>query len=444
MNWKIEKKYIKIGVMALIVIVLALMFQYSLNHETKGEEFKALVAGALGPIFAGFILAYLLNPLLGFFERNIFKPISKVLFKKAKKESTAKKFTRGCSVICTFVLFFILLGVGLYLVIPQVYQSLMKIVTDASGYYETLEKWVLSFTEENEQMGEYLIMVMDKVYNQALDYLNKDILPNMDKIVVGITTGIVGGLKMVLNVVLALIISVYVLIEKEKIICVCKKLTYSLFNIRNANSIVKGTRYVNQVFGGFINGKIIDSFIIGVLAYIFMIVVDFEYPVLISMIIGVTNVIPYFGPFIGAFPSILIMLMVDIKQGFILAVFILILQQLDGNVIGPLILGDRLKISSMWILFAILVGGGFFGVPGMILGAPCFACIYALVGVLCKKKLKEKELPIESDAYYNLDEIHSKSKEMIYFTEDKVKSEVSMQDVIKEVNNAGNDVDKTE
>lgn len=293
------------------------------------------------------------------------------------------------------------------MVIPQIYQSLVKIVTDAPNYYNTAEQWVNSLNPEQSEISKYISMGLERIYSQAITYLNESILPNMDKIVAGITSGIMGGLKMLLNLILAIIISVYVMAEKEVLISVGKKLTFSLFNTKNANAIIRGTRYVNQVFGGFINGKIIDSFIIGVLCYLFMQIVGLEYAVLISIIVGVTNIIPYFGPFIGAIPSILILLMMDFKQGLIFAVFVVVLQQVDGNIIGPLILGDRLKISSMWILFAILVGGGFFGVPGMILGAPCFACIYALLGSICKMKLQAKELPVATEAYYDIDQIEN-------------------------------------
>ena len=152
--------------------------------------------------------------------------------------------------------------------------------------------------------------------------------------------------------------------------------------------------------------------------------IAFDYAVLISMIVGVTNVIPYFGPFIGAIPSALILLMMDVKQGIIFIIFVIILQQIDGNVIGPVILGDRLKISSMWILFAILVGGGFFGVPGMILGAPCLACLYALVGTVCKDRLHGKGLPTQTAEYYDIDQVAvDGSGEVIYKkNEPKMKS----------------------
>lgn len=404
MKQKFDKKYLQIGLTALVVIVLAILFNYILEHEARFEEFKSVVKGTMWPIIVGCILAYLLNPVLKFFERCFFTPLAKILFRGKDKKDAQRKFSRGFGILCTLILFLVLLIGGLYLVIPQVYLSLSKIVTDAPDYYNSVASWVASLDADKSEISKYLLMGLDRVYSQALTYLNEDILPNMDKIVAGITSGIVGGLKMVLNIVLAIIISIYVMTEKEILISVGKKLTFSMFSRKNANSILGGVRYADQVFGGFINGKIIDSFIIGVICYIFMLIVGFDYAVLISIIVGVTNVIPYFGPFIGGIPSVLILLMTDFKQGIIFAVFVVVLQQVDGNIIGPVILGDRLKISSMWVLFAILVGGGFFGVPGMILGAPCFACLYALIGTICRSRLAKKKLPIRTADYYSIEQ----------------------------------------
>ncbi len=402
-KWKIQKKYIKIGLLALAVIVCALFFSYMLEHPDEVHAWTKIMKHAVFPVVAGSILAYLLNPILNFFERNLFTPLGMKIFKKNEKKS--KKFSRTCGIIGTLIVFFVILVGGIYLVAPQVYQSIVKIVTEAPTYYNNVNRWMNDISKDNPEIASYVVPALDRIYNQALAYVNEDVLPNMDKIVASITSGIVGGVKMLLNIVIALIVSVYVMSEKEVLISVFKKLTYSLFSVKDANAIVRGARYANQVFGGFINGKIIDSFIIGMLCYIVMVCFGFNYPVLISIIIGVTNVIPYFGPFIGAIPSVLILLMMDVKQGLIFAVLVLILQQVDGNIIGPLILGDRLKISSMWILFAILIGGGFFGVPGMILGAPCFACIYALVGTYCKVKLEQKELPLETADYLLIDQV---------------------------------------
>lgn len=445
MRWKVEKKYLRIGAIAFVVIALAILFQYMLEHEAKVDEFRSVVSGTMMPIIFGFIFAYLLNPILNFFERYCFIPLAGKIWRKEDKEVIRNRFSRGVGILCTIIFFLIILVGGLYMVIPQLYQSLVTLVTDAPNYYNTAVKWIDSLHPDNPDVSKYVLMGLDRVYSQALEYLNNSILPNMDKIVVSITSGIVGGLKMLLNVVLALIISIYVMAEKEILVSVVKKLVFSLFSARNANAVIRGGRYVNQVFGGFINGKIIDSFIIGVICYCFMRIVGFEYAVLISIVVGVTNIIPYFGPFIGAIPSVLILLIVDYKHGLIFGIFVLILQQVDGNIIGPIIIGDRLQISSMWILFAILVGGGFFGVPGMILGAPCFACIYALVSSICKMKLEAKNLPLETAAYYDIDQIADDGQ--IHRIEEEIS--VTMEEIVKgihvrESKNVEEDVEDTE
>ncbi|MBR1866628.1 MAG: AI-2E family transporter [Lachnospiraceae bacterium] len=403
LKWRIEQKYLKIGCIALVVLILSISFWHFLEHETKLDDFKTVVSGTMGPIIMGILLAYLLNPILNFYERYLFTPLAGFLFKGEDKDKKRQGFSRGMGILFTMVLFLLLVIGGLYLVIPQVYLSLGNIVKEAPNFYNSVEQWMRSLDKEHMEISRYMLAGWDKLYLQAITYLNEDILPNMDKIVASITSGIVVGLKAILNVILAIIISVYVMLEKEILISVAKKLTFSMFSRANANRILRGVRYADQVFGGFVNGKLIDSFIIGMLCYLFMMAAGFEYPVLISIIVGATNVIPYFGPFIGAIPSVLILLMQDAGTGLVFAIFIVVLQQVDGNIIGPVILGDRLKISSMWILFAILIGGGFFGIVGMILGAPCFACIYALVSTMCESKLMKKGLPVHTEDYLNID-----------------------------------------
>ena len=411
-KWKIDKRYISIAGLILLVILISLIFNNLLEQGAKYKGVKTTINNTMLPILGGFVLAYLLNPIMKKGEKYLFLPLAKKIFKK--KEEKQKKLSRALGVISTMALLLVLLVGGLCLVIPQIYASVMKIIADVPTYYTEIEKVVTPFLEEDSELSKYVLGILGDAYLRLMEFVNTVLLPNMDKILKGITTGIIGGIKSTFNIVLAIIISIYVLFEKENLICYGKKLSYSYLSREHANKLLIGVRYVDNVFGGFISGKIVDSFIIGVLCYIFMMVAGLEYVVLISIIVGVTNVIPYFGPFIGAIPSALILLMTEPKQGLIFAIFIVVLQQLDGNVIGPLILGESLKMSSMWILLAILVGGGLFGVPGMILGAPTLACIYALLGNDTRKRLKEKELPVESSEYLFVDSINEK-RELEYF-----------------------------
>lgn len=413
-RWKVDKKYIVIAGLALAIILVSLVFNNLLEQGSKYDDIRATIKSTMLPIAAGFILAYLLNPVMTCAEKYLFMPLAKLIFKKEGKERRQKKFSRSLGVITTISLFMLLLVGGCCLVIPQIYVSVAKIVGDVPTYYTELDKAASTFLENDNEISKYILEVLDTAYVQMMEYVNTVVLPNMDKILKGITTGIIGGIKTTFNGILAVIISIYVLCEKENLISYGKKLAYSYLKRKHANMLIAGVRYVNTVFGGFINGKIIDSFIIGILCYLFMLIAGLEYAVLISIIVGVTNIIPYFGPFIGAIPSILILFMTEPKQGLIFAIFVLVLQQLDGNVIGPLILGDRLKISSMWILIAILIGGGLFGVPGMILGAPTLACIYALLRKDTSERLKKKEMPVESKAYLLLDTVNE-NMEVKYF-----------------------------
>lgn len=419
-KWKIDKKYIGIAGLILLIILISLIFNNLLEQGAKYQGVKAAISSTMLPITSGFIIAYLLNPVMKCTEKYLFMPFAKAVFKK--KEEKQKKVSRALGVITTMALLLFLLVGGLCLVIPQVYVSVAKIVEDVPVYYADIQKFAIKFLEDDNEISRYVLGLLSDIYTRIMEFVNTVVLPNMDTIVKGITTGIIGGIKGAFNVILAVIISVYVLFEKENLICYGKKLTYSYLSVKHANMLVAGVRYVDRVFGGFINGKIIDSFIIGIICYIFMLVARLEYPVLISIIVGVTNVIPYFGPFIGAIPSVLILLMTEPKQGLVFGIFVLVLQQLDGNVIGPLILGDRLKMSSMWILIAILIGGGLFGVPGMILGAPTLACIYALLGNDTEKRLKNKKLPVDSEEYLFIEKI-TENNEVAYFTEDLKENE---------------------
>lgn len=424
MKWKIDKKYVGMAILALLVILLSILFNNLLQESAKYKGVSKTLKGTFMPIIWGFIIAYLLNPIMKKLEHYVFLPLAKKIYRKKDKEAKQKKFARGCSVIVTLALFLFIVVGGLCVVIPQIYESVAKIIRDVPQYYEEIEAWATEFLTEDNNLSAYILDGLDNLYVQVMDYVNTVVLPNADKIVKGITTGVIGIIKIMLNIVLAIIISIYVLCEKESLIAYAKKLTYSYLNNKRAQSLIAGVRHVDKVFGGFVNGKIVDSFIIGALCYIFMVIVNFEYAVLISIIVGVTNIIPYFGPFIGAIPSVFLLLVTEPRQGLVFAVFILILQQLDGNVIGPFILGESLKLSSMWILLAILIGGGLFGVPGMILGAPTMACIYTILRKDTRVRLTAKNMPVDSKDFLHMDmAVNALSEESSVTKEENEKEE---------------------
>ena len=201
---------------------------------------------------------------------------------------------------------------------------------------------------------------------------------------------------------IGVIVSVYVLFSKEKFVSQTKKTVYAVFSTRNANAILHLTRKSNEIFGGFIIGKIIDSAIIGVLCFIGISILRMPYVMLVSVIVGVTNVIPFFGPYIGAIPSAVLIMLADPLKGVYFVIFIFLLQQLDGNFIGPKILGNSTGLSAFWVIFSILLGGGLFGFPGMLMGVPTFAVIYYIVQTIVNRRLENKNLPTQSDFYDEL------------------------------------------
>ena len=201
------------------------------------------------------------------------------------------------------------------------------------------------------------------------------------------------------NAIIGVIISVYLLFGKENFSMQSKKAVYAMMKPAHANMLLHLTIKSNEIFGGFIIGKIIDSAIIGVLCFIGLSLLNMPYTLLVSVIVGVTNVIPFFGPYIGAIPSAILIMLQDPKMGIYFIIFILILQQIDGNIIGPKILGNSTGLSAFWVVFSILLGGGLFGFVGMILGVPTFAVIYYVVKMLVDHRLEQKNLPIETACY---------------------------------------------
>ena len=203
------------------------------------------------------------------------------------------------------------------------------------------------------------------------------------------------------NIVLGVIVSIYLLKDKEKFFAISKKITYAVFNREHSYKILELTHRANKIFGKFLGGKILDSFIIAIITFVVLTIFKMPYTLLVTVIVGVTNVIPFFGPFFGAIPSVILVRFVSPIKAFWLLIIILIIQQLDGNVIGPKILGDSIGVSAFWILFALLIAGKFLGLVGMLLGVPLFAFIYSIIKDVTEERLDKKGLPVNTDDYMN-------------------------------------------
>ncbi len=412
MKFKPEKKYIYWGI-TIFCTAIALMLVYFLFFRLDSIKggLKTLNK-ILAPVFYGFILAYLMTPLLNIIEGKWIRK----LFDKynlLSKNNNRNKHIRTLSVGLTII---IVIGV-LYLffssVIPQVYQSIQNLISSYSSYIDNLIEWVNSLTAENPDIAKFLSQLVYNYSNEAEDFftgivlptIKTYLLPNVNDILSSLSASVMKLVMFFWNIVIGLVISLYVLAGKEKFAQGSTRFCYAVLNTKVANRFIEAIRFTHHTFIGFLGGKVIDSLIIGIICYFSCLILKMPYVVLVSVIVAVTNIIPFFGPYIGAIPSTLIILLVDPKKALYFIIFIIILQQIDGNVIGPKILAQSTGLTSFWIIFSITLFGGLFGIVGMIIGVPITAVIISFVERWTRRNLRKKNLPEESDRYLNVGKI---------------------------------------
>lgn len=363
------------------------------------EIIKKLLS-SMAPIIIGLVIAFLLNPMVNKMRVNL-RSTLKSTFKNIKDEK-AKKISDVLAVSFA-MLFFIAVIVGfMWILLPSLYDSLIRLYENFDQYTTNLEQSVTNLVKDHPDIVNMLNNYMDDIEEAIKNVLTQKLLPNMDGIVKSISSGIMGGLKILMNFLIGMIAAIYVLGSKDKFSAQFKKVIYAFLSRKQGNTILKAIDYIDGVFSGFIVGKIVDSLIIGMICFIFCRLVDMPYAVLISVVIGITNIIPFFGPFIGAIPSAVLVMVESPKMCLVFIIFIIVLQQVDGNIIGPLVLSDSTGLSSFWILFAILVGGNLFGFIGMIIGVPAFACLYALMKKILTDNLQKRGFENNTDYFVAL------------------------------------------
>lgn len=338
------------------------------------------LGSVLTPFMYGLILAFLMSPIVSFFEMKAFASFK---WKKSTK--------RILSVLLSLLITFEIIVLFFSFIIPQLIISLSSISEKLPEYIVIVEdllgEWLVSYRLDNEWV------------NLLLDS-SEDLLVTFLKTIQGYLPLILDYswqfTKMIFNLLLGIAIAMYVLIDRERFSLQAKKLIYFISNQKTGDYLIDLSRLSSSMVHRFILGKMLDSFIIGVICYVGMLVLGLSYPLLLSVIVGVTNMIPVFGPFIGAIPGALILLLVDPFQALWFILFIILLQQFDGNFLGPRILGDSMGLPSLWIMFAIIVGGGYFGVVGMFLGVPIFAVIYIISKKIISNKLEKDSIQIKA------------------------------------------------
>ena len=406
MKIKLNNKYIKWGLTLFLVAAASIVFYYLLFHGTNIKQGFDKLMGILMPILFGLAMAYLMTPVLNFFENKVLIPLcDKMKIPETKKRQSV---VRAFGILITIVLVFAVIYTLVAMMISSIVPSIASIISNFDGYTNNFIKWLNKFLSDYPDIESNVIRTVDKYSGELETWLNDTVLSKSSMLLKTVSLSIISVFKFLWNILIGLIISVYVLASKEKFTGQAKKLTYSLFDREYANIVINNFRFTHRTFIGFISGKILDSIIIGLLCFIGTSIMQTPYAALVSVIVGVTNVIPFFGPYLGAIPSAILILVVDPMHPLncvYFAIFILILQQFDGNFLGPKILGNSTGLTGFWVIFAITLFGGLFGIMGMFVGVPIFAVIYAAIRAFVNASLKKKEIPVDSDSYIYVDAI---------------------------------------
>lgn len=417
MKLKLEKKYILRGLTAFLVVAGGILLYYLVFHGSNIKNNLNNFYHITRPIINGLIIAYVMTPTLNYLEKNFNK-----LFKKCKINIDKHRGKiRGLSILFTSLIFIFIIYVLIAMLVSQIVPSIESIISNFDRYIADLTKWVNKMFEDDSQLA---VIIQDFIRTYSAEFenlLSTVVLPQASDIIKSLSLSIISLMKLLWNFILGFVISIYLLYNKDLLAGQAKKIAYAFLKTNTANLIIRETRYVHQTFIGFISGKVIDSIIIGMLCFIGTTIIGTPYAALVSVIVGVTNIIPFFGPYLGAIPCIIFILIVDLANPMnciYFAIFIFLLQQFDGNVLGPKILGDSTGLSGLWVIISITLFGGLFGVFGMVIGVPIFAVLFSLIKRSVNYKLKKRKLPTDTSLYLTVGSIDNNSNFTEYVAPD--------------------------
>ena len=398
-----DKKYLYWGVTAFLVIISGIVFYLVVSNLSWLRNVLRNLGAILSPFVWGLVIAYLLYPVMNIYSRFLFTPLCSLLFKKSKRaEERIPKVARGLSVFLSIITLLFLITGLIWLVVPQIYSSIESIAANSAEYIVRVDDWLSGLLKDYPEIADRIGSVVGDLSNGVVNWVSSMLLPRMGDLISSITANVINVMQGIYNILIGIIVSVYVLYSREVFSAHSKKLLYCVFSLEASEKLLNGAQFVNEVFMGFLSGKILDSLIVGVICYVGCVLLRLPYPLLLAFLIGLFNIIPFFGPIIGAIPSALIVLTDSAWKMLIFLIFVVVLQQFDGNILGPKILGNRVGVNGFWIMFAIILGAGLFGFAGMLLGVPVFVVIYAFFSSLVKRKLARSGLPTETEAYKNL------------------------------------------
>lgn len=375
-----NKKYVKLGITGVVTIVVSLLCFFLLFRiQTVLSGFQ-IVLNILAPFIYGAVIAYILAP--------ICNRIEKILRKLMPKR---KNLPATLSIILSLVLSIVVVAAMVMLVLPQVMRSVMQIFAALPGQLESAMQWFHNLLTHNPDLQTWWDGVSNEAFAKISAWIKTDLIPTLENVIGGLGVQVAAFIGVLKNLFLGLLISIYLLASRRLFAAQAKLLICGIFPRHWADVIENEARYADKMFNGFLMGKLLDSVIIGIICFAGTSLLGMSSAPLISVVVGVTNIIPFFGPFIGAIPCALLLLLENPVHCLVFLVFIVFLQQLDGNIIGPKILGNTTGLSSFWVLFSILLFGGLWGVLGMIVGVPLFAVIYDIIRQLTYFGLKRHD-----------------------------------------------------
>ena len=403
MKFKLNNKYIRWGLTAFLVIASGICFYYLIFHVSNLRANLASLIEILMPIMFGLGTAYLLTPVLNFVERKIlFVLCNKIRIKESVRRN---KIIGGTGILITAFLFFFLIYILIAMLLSQIVPSIQNIVVNFDTYLNNITVWLNELLANNADIKDYVTKNIDRYSNELELWMNETLLSATSEVIKTVSLSVLSTLGVLWDFIIGFIISIYVLSSKEIFAGQAKKIIYAVFHRDTANVVINNFRFTHKTFIGFVGGKILDSIIIGILCFIGTALMKTPYAALVSVVIGVTNIIPFFGPFLGAIPTTILIFVVDPAHPLncvYFVIFILVLQQFDGNILGPKILGNSTGITGFWVIFSITLFGGLFGVLGMIIGVPLFAVLYAMIKSFISASLRKKNMPEGTGSYINV------------------------------------------
>lgn len=393
-----NEKYIKWGLTAFLVFVACALFWIIFSNLSGFYRLISDFFSIIAPLLYGCVFAYLMNPIMEWTKKLCEKCLARR--KTPLKPRTAQRLTLTVSVTVAVLVFLALLYAFIALVVPSLAESVEDLLQPEKlqSFYDKVNSWVDGFLNETG-LYDWLNNNMDELLSKVTEMLMGI---NFGTLFSSVANSAYSVVSSVFNAVVGIIAAIYILIYKKQLCAQAKKITVAVFNAEHANCIFNVCRRANRIFSGFVIGKMLDALIVGVVTYIALLIMKMPYAPLIAVMVGVTNVIPFFGPFIGAIPSAILLLLDNPVNAVYFVIFTLILQMIDGYIIENRILGERLGISDLWVLAAVLIFGGIFDFGGMLLGVPIFAVIYFLIADAVNRRLGRKRYPLDTEVYYSL------------------------------------------